>query len=156
MFYAHNTVAVIVEQPASLRTDADTEPRFLIVEEVSDGRVVFNQPAGHLEAGETLAAAALREALEETGWQVELTALVGLYQYVPESDGECYIRCCFAARAVAFDPHHRLDADIIRTHWFSRAELLARRQSLRSPAVLRVIDDYLGGQSAPLALVSTL
>lgn len=154
-FQPHKTVAVVVEQPDWLRDTSDSAPRFLFVEESADGRVVLNQPAGHLEADETLQQAAVREALEETAWQVELTAFIGLYQYVAPANGECYIRSCFAARAVHHHSERALDADIIRTHWLTLPELTERESQLRSPLVARVVEDYLGGARYPLTLVSS-
>lgn len=152
-WYPHQTVAVVVEKP---HADPTAAPQFLIVEEVSDGRVVFNQPAGHLEANESLAQAAVREALEETAWHVELTGFIGVYQTVSADNGICYIRNCFAARALHQDTGCALDSDIIRTHWFSLPDLQAQQTQLRSPAVLVVIEDYLRGQVYPLNLVRDL
>jgi 8-oxo-dGTP pyrophosphatase MutT (NUDIX family) len=164
-WYPHKTVAVVVEQdiehgagqPGSGLTA--TEPRlrrFLMVEEHSDGRVVFNQPAGHLEAGETLAAAAVRETLEETAWHVELTGFVGLYQYTSPENGECYIRSCFSAKALKHDGQRELDQDIIQAHWLTLDEITQRQAQLRSPAVLRVLKDYLNGKCMPLTAVVDL
>jgi 8-oxo-dGTP pyrophosphatase MutT (NUDIX family) len=117
---------------------------------------VFNQPAGHLEAGETLQQAAVREALEESAWQVELKSFVGLYQYIAPENAECYIRCCFTADAISHDPHRALDPEIIGTHWFSVDDLAQRQSQLRSPAVLQVIRDFLAGHQYPLTLVQTV
>lgn len=155
-FFPHKTVAVVVEQPGWLKITGDNTQRFLMVEENSDGRIVFNQPAGHLEAGETLQQAALRETLEETAWQITLTGFIGLYQYTSPENGECYIRSCFAGSAVSQDPGRSLDPDIIRTHWLSLPELQQRRAQLRSPIVLQVLQDYLAGQCYPLTLVKYL
>lgn len=152
-WYPHQTVAVVVEKP---RTDPTAAPQFLIVQEVSDGRVVFNQPAGHLEANESLAQAAVREALEETAWHVELTGFVGVYQTVSADNGICYIRNCFAAQPLHHDAGRALDSGIIRTHWFTLADLQVRQTQLRSPAVVVVIEDYLRGQVYPLNLVRDL
>jgi 8-oxo-dGTP pyrophosphatase MutT (NUDIX family) len=149
-FCPHNTVAVVVEQPAELKATGDNTQRFLIVEEISDGRQVFNQPAGHLEAGETLAEAALREALEESAWHIALTGCLGQYQYTSPENGECYLRTCFTAKALTHDSARLLDADIVQTHWLSRQELQQRQSQLRSPLVMQVIDDYLQGHIYPL------
>lgn len=152
-WYPHKTVAVVVEEP---RTATTLAPRFLIVEEISNGRVVYNQPAGHLEADESLAQAAVRETLEETAWHVELTGFIGLYQTESAETGTCYIRSCFTALAIRHDVDRPLDSDIIRTHWFSLAELKARQHQLRSPAVIAVVEDYLNGRVYPLSLVRNL
>jgi len=127
-----------------------------MVEERADGEVVFNQPAGHLEPGETLLQAARRETLEETGWEVELTHFLGLYQYVSPANEVSYIRSCFIATPVRVVPGCTLDQDIIRTHWLTIDEIRQLGTRLRSPVVLRVLDDYLRGITYPLSAITTL
>ncbi|MNF88822.1 Phosphatase NudJ [compost metagenome] len=139
----HITVATIVED----------QGRFLLVEEEADGRAVFNQPAGHLEADESLLQAALRETLEETGWEVELTAVTGIYLYTAPSNGVTYQRVCFAARPLRHHPDQPLDEGIIGPRWLTRDELLAEKDRWRSHLVLRCIDDYLDGERFPLSLI---
>jgi 8-oxo-dGTP pyrophosphatase MutT (NUDIX family) len=139
----HITVATIVED----------QGRFLLVEEEADGRAVFNQPAGHLEANESLLQAALRETLEETGWEVELTAVTGIYLYTAPSNGVTYQRVCFAARPLRHHPNQPLDEGIIGPRWLTRDELLAEKDRWRSHLVLRCIDDYLDGERFPLSLI---
>lgn len=140
----HVTVAVVVER----------DGRFLLVEEAAElGRVVYNQPAGHVEKGETLEQAAVREALEETGWDVKLTAFLGLYVYTPPFNRDLtYYRACYLAEAVTHHTGRALDTGILRAVWLSRDELAASDR-LRSPLVLRCVDDALAGQRFPLALV---
>ncbi|WP_285961882.1 NUDIX hydrolase [Pseudomonas tohonis] len=142
-FTPHVTVATLVED----------QGRFLMVEEISDGRAVLNQPAGHLEADESLIQAALRETLEETGWEVELTAVTGIYLYTAPSNGVTYQRVCFAARPLHHRPEHELDTGIIGPRWLTRDELLAHREQWRSPLIIRCIDDYLAGERFPLSLI---
>jgi len=147
----HVTVAVVVERAGKL----------LLVEEHIGGQLVLNQPAGHLEPDESLLDAAVRETLEETGWTVELTALIGLYQWqvpaAPEPDTDRhYLRIAFAAKPVAHDPVRPLDSGIVRALWLSPPELLAEQARHRSPLVWQIVSDYLGGQRAPLALVRSL
>ncbi|NVK41209.1 MAG: NUDIX hydrolase [Oceanospirillaceae bacterium] len=139
----HATVATIVER----------DGRFLLVEEISDGQRVINQPAGHVEEHETILAAAVRETLEETRWHVVPEHLVGLYTYRAPSNGVTYYRFCYTARALSEDPTARLDSDIVRAIWLTREELAARHEQLRSPLVLRCIDDYLAGRRFPLDFV---
>ena len=124
--------------------------RLLMVEEHAGGRVVINQPAGHLEPDETLQAAALRETLEETGWTVEAQHLVGIYQWRNPEHGEGVLRCCFAARALSHDPARPLDTGIRRALWLTREEIAALGERLRSPLVLASIDDWLAGARLPL------
>jgi 8-oxo-dGTP pyrophosphatase MutT (NUDIX family) len=142
----NTVVATIVEQ----------DGRFLFVEEEADGRAVFNQPAGHLDPGETLLDAARRETLEESGWHVEPTGLVGIYLVEPPGSAITYQRFCFRARAIKHDPSRALDKEIIRAVWLSRDELLAERARHRSPLVLRCVDDYLAGHDYPLSLIHDL
>jgi len=139
----HITVATIVED----------QGRFLLVEELKGGRLVLNQPAGHLEANETLRQAAVRETLEETGWDVELTGVVGIYLYTAPSNGVTYQRVCFAARPVQHHPLRSLDTDIAGALWLSRDELAAQPERWRSELVPRCIDDYLAGPMHDLELV---
>ncbi|MDD1012157.1 NUDIX hydrolase [Pseudomonas rubra] len=139
----HITVATIIED----------QGRFLLVEELKAGKHVLNQPAGHLEANETLPEAALRETLEETAWEVELTGVVGIYLYTAPSNGVTYQRVCFAARPLKHQPERALDSDIVRAVWLSREELLADPGRWRSELVPRCIDDYLAGPLYSLALI---
>ncbi|MDP1757956.1 MAG: NUDIX hydrolase [Pseudohongiella sp.] len=160
-WYPHKTVAVVVEQlPLGDVLNSATLPalprRFLMVEEIVQGQQVFNQPAGHLDPGETLFQAAVREALEETAWHVELSAFLGLYQYISPENNECYIRSCFIAKALHFDESRALDKDIVAAHWMTLDEIIARKSQLRSPVVLAVLEDYCKGQHFPLDVIKTL
>lgn len=139
----HATVAVIVEDP---------QGRFLLVEERSNGELVFNQPAGHIEEGEAVTEAACREALEETGWEVEPTAFLGMYRYIAPANGVTYFRFCFAARPL----HHvtdQLDDDIVAAHWLTLDEIRSLGDRLRSPMVLDCILDYREGRRFPLEVI---
>ena len=138
------TVAAIVEN----------DGRFLLVEELADGALVLNQPAGHLEHGESLIDACRRETLEETGWQVEPDAVVGLYRRIEPTTGITTLRVCFSARALAHDPGRPLDDGIARALWLSRAELAASAGRHRTELVMRCLDDYLAGARHPLALLA--
>ena len=139
----HITVATVIED----------QGRFLLVEEMADGRAVFNQPAGHLEANESLTEAALRETMEETGWEVELTAVIGIYLYTAPSNGVTYQRVCFAGKALRERPDSPLDEGIIGPRWLTRDELANQPERWRSELVLRCIDDYLQGERFPLSLI---
>ncbi len=130
--------------------------RFLMVEEEVNGRLAWNQPAGHLEDGESLAAAARRETLEETGWTVELQHLIGVHQWRSTEHGDAVIRFSFAARALGHDPQRALDTDIRRAVWLSRAEIAALGERLRSPMILHSIDLWLAGQRLPLGVLNHL
>lgn len=138
----HATTAVIVTR----------DDRFLMVEEQSNGQMVFNQPAGHVEPGESIFAAARREALEETGWAVELRHFLGLYTYLSPANGVTYFRFSFLADAT-HQQSSELDPDITAVHWLTLAEIKDRRDQLRSPLVLECINDFLEGKRYPLDLI---
>ena len=128
--------------------------RLLCVEEQANGRgLVLNQPAGHLEPDEGLAEAALRETLEETGWDVRLTAFVGAYQWkAPETDRH-YLRFAFLAEPLRHHPERPLDTGIERALWLTPSELEAERARHRSPRVGRAVADALGGRRQPLSVL---
>ena len=127
----HATVATIVEKDGKL----------LMVEELSHNKPVFNQPAGHIEEGETIFDAALRETLEETGWEVELKHFLGVYTYTAPQNDVTYYRFCFSAKAIE-QRTSTLDNDIIAAHWLTRKEINGLGERLRSPIVKKCIDDY--------------
>jgi 8-oxo-dGTP pyrophosphatase MutT (NUDIX family) len=135
---------------------AEHDGCFLLVEEEVHGRCVLNQPAGHLEPGETLPEAVRRETREETGWEFEPAALVGVYLYRSPTEGRSYLRFAFCGQARDHDPTRPLDREIRRVGWYARADLQARAAELRSPLVLRCIDDYLAGVRHPLGLLQVV
>jgi 8-oxo-dGTP pyrophosphatase MutT (NUDIX family) len=137
------TVAAVVERDGC----------FLLVEEETTDGVRFNQPAGHLDEGESLIAACVRETLEETAYAFEPTTLVGIYQW-PRPQGDLtYLRFAFAGKVGAHDPARRLDDGILRAVWLSLAEIEACVERHRSPLVLQCIRDYLAGRRFPLDLI---
>lgn len=140
---AHVTVATIVED----------QGKFLFVEELKGGKAVLNQPAGHLDPDESLQRAAVRETLEETGWDVELTSVIGIYLYTAPSNGVTYQRICFAAKPLRHNPEYQLDDGIIGPLWLTRDELVAQQERWRSELVLRCVDDYLNGERFSLDLL---
>jgi 8-oxo-dGTP pyrophosphatase MutT (NUDIX family) len=144
-WHPHATVASVVAR----------DGRLLLVEERIDGQLVLNQPAGHLEAGETLAEAAVREAREETGWDIELESFIGIYQWTA-ANGEHYLRFAFAGRAQGHDPARPLDTGIERAVWLTPTELREEAARHRSPLVWQVVADWLGGRRQPLSLVQSL
>ena len=130
--------------------------RYLMVEEQVKGRLAYNQPAGHLDDGESLLEAAVRETLEETGWTVELQHLIGIHQWRSTEHGDAVVRFSFAARAISHDPDRPLDAGIERALWLTRSEIVGLGERLRSPLVLQSIDAWLAGQRLPLSTLSYL
>ena len=144
----HVTVAAIVER----------DGRFLVVEEHTADGLRLNQPAGHLEAGETLLEAVIRETLEETAHPFTPEALVGMYMTHferPGSEGVTYLRFTYCGTSGTADTERALDPDIVRTLWMSADELRACPERHRTPLVMQCLDDYLAGRRFPLDFVHT-
>jgi 8-oxo-dGTP pyrophosphatase MutT (NUDIX family) len=137
------TVAAIVEQ----------DGRFLLVEEETTDGLRFNQPAGHLDAGESLVAACVRETLEETAYAFTPTELVGVYQWLRPQGDLTYLRFAFAGKVGAHETARVLDTGIVRAVWMSRDEIEASVERHRSPLVLQCVQDYLKGRRFPLELI---
>lgn len=140
------TVAAVIENNG----------RFLLVEERVSGKRVYNQPAGHLEDGESLCAAVVRETLEETAWHFQPTAIIGIYRWRHPARGNTYLRVTFSGPCLYHEAGRVLDADIERTVWLSADEIRLQPQTLRSPMVIRSIDDYLSGISYPLNILADI
>lgn len=139
----HATVAAVIERDGA----------FLLVEETKQGRRVLNQPAGHLEDGESLLDAVVRETLEETAWSFRPRGLVGIYRWRHPGIGETFMRTCFYGDPVAHHPERALDPDIDAALWLTLDELRAQSDRLRSPLVLRTLEDYLSGSRYPLEIL---
>ncbi len=139
----HVTVATVVHEAG----------RYLFVEEEIRGARVFNQPAGHLEPGESLIDAAIRETREETGHTVVPDALLGIYQWRNGHNDKEFVRVTFIAHSLTVDTDAPLDDGIIRALWLDRQAVEALNGQLRSPMVLRNIEDFERGQSFPLQLI---
>jgi len=139
---AHVTVATVIEQ----------RNKYLLVLENDQGRQVYNQPAGHWEENETLFEAAQRETLEETGCRIKLTGFIGNYIYQPAADSDTYHRSAFSAELIE-QTDLTLDPDIIETVWLSYEEILEQKDNLRSPLVLKTIEDFRDGQLYPLEVI---
>jgi 8-oxo-dGTP pyrophosphatase MutT (NUDIX family) len=140
------TVASIIER----------DGRFLLVLEETRNGPRLNQPAGHLESGETLPAGAVRETLEETGWHVKLAALVGIYRWEAADNRATFIRFAFCGETLRHDATRALDVGILEAVWLTHEEVAARRDEHRSPLVMRCIDDYRAGRRWPLGFVMEL
>ena len=145
----------IFRPDVTVATIVARDGRFLTVEESVRGELRLNQPAGHLEPNESLAEAARRETLEETGWHVEIEHLVGVYQWTSTA-GDHFVRFTFAARDLRHDAHAPLDSGIVRAVWLTRDEIAGAGARLRSPMVLKSIDDWLAGRRLPLAAIQSL
>jgi phosphatase NudJ len=140
-FKPNTTVAAVIHH----------QGKFLFVEEIDNSKVVFNQPAGHLEANESLVTAIKREVLEETGLALEPDYLCGIY-YFHRPDLKLYfLRFCFVIELDQWLTGKPQDNEIIDTHWFTLKQIKEKRQSLRSSMVLECIEDYLAGNKIPLS-----
>ena len=140
------TVAAVIER----------DGQFLFVEERVGNRMVFNQPAGHVERGEPLIEAVVRETLEETAWTFQPEALIGVYFWEHPEKQKTFLRFAFCGRVQSHDPLRELDRGIERAVWMTREQLLVRSARLRSPMVVQCLDDYLAGRRYPLDIVRTL
>ena len=141
----HATVAAIVER----------EGKFLMVEEEVYGEIVYNQPAGHLDPGESLIDAVIRETREETAWLFTPESLLGIYLWPQPKTNRSFLRFAFCGTCSDHQSEQMLDEGILRALWLSKEEL-QHSKKLRSPMVIQNIDDYLSGQRYPLEILSTV
>jgi 8-oxo-dGTP pyrophosphatase MutT (NUDIX family) len=142
----HVTVAAIVEQNG----------KFLLVEEETNRGNRFNQPAGHLEDGESIIAAAKRETLEESAYAFTPDAIVGIYQWKHPLNDITYLRFAFSGQLGAHYPQQALDEGIVRAVWMTLEEIKEKAALMRSPQVISCIEDYLNGQRFPLNVITHL
>lgn len=152
------TVAAVIAK------DFDGVQKFLLVEEETRDGLKFNNPAGHLDPGESLPQACARETLEETAFHFTPTAVVGVYMSrfqrasadTPTAEEDItYLRFAFSGELGAHVPGQALDEGIVRTVWLTADEIRASVEHHRSPLLLKCMEDYLAGQRFPLALVTT-
>lgn len=142
---------------AAIVSDAQEPPRYLLVEEHTPEGLKLNNPAGHLEPGETPEQGVVREALEETARAFTPTALVGVYlsRFQRPATGEdvTYVRMAYAGTVGEVLPGRALDDGIVRTLWLTLDEVRASAARHRSPLVLKCIEDLAAGRVHPLAAV---
>ena len=138
------TVAAIIEQ----------DGKFLLVEEQTSQGLQLNQPAGHLEANESLLQAVVREALEESAYDFEPQYLVGVYRWHAPASDTTYLRFAYCGRILAHYAGQALDNGIVRTLWMTPEEIRASVSRHRSPLILQCVEDYLAGKKYPLELVT--
>ena len=142
----HTTVAAIVER----------EGKYLLVKEKVEGKIVFNQPAGHLNPGESLIDAVIRETLEETQYEFTATELQGIYRFVPNQNSDStFLRYLFRGKT-GRNLNGKLDDGIISAEWMSYDEIQSCREHHRSPLVLQCIEDYLHKQPYSLDILSQI
>jgi len=138
------TVAAIIEQ----------DGRFLLVEEHTSQGLRFNQPAGHLEANESLLQAVVRETREESAYDFEPQYLIGVYRWHADNSDTTYLRFAYSGRVIAHHPGQALDEGIVRAVWMTPDEIRASAPRHRSPLILRCVEDYLADKRYPLELVT--
>ena len=137
------TVAAVVQR----------DGKFLLVEEETETGLAFNQPAGHLEEGESLVDAVVREALEETAYHFKPTHLVGIYNWKHPAKDVTYLRFAFAGELRGWEVDRKLDEGIVGARWLTLDEVKATQARHRSPLILRCIEDHLAGKCYPLDLL---
>ena len=138
----HLTVATVVERNGE----------FLMVRETKDGVQVLNQPAGHVEPGEDVIAAALRETLEETGWEVKITGFLGFSNAMSVVTGITYYRLVFTAEPVKFNQNAEIDSDIDSAEWMTLEKIKDPSNTPRSEMVHQAVDDFMSGRVFPLEI----
>ena len=141
----HVTVAAVIEK----------NKKFLLVQEEVSNRLVYNQPAGHLEEGENIVSAVKREVNEETAWRFEPEYITTIQLWRKSPKSPTFLRVCFAGKVHSLNTYQELDEGIVATHWLNREQILAKKTQLRSPLVLTSIDSYLAGEHYPLSLLKS-
>ena len=142
----NTTVASIIEQ----------QGKFLLVEEETADGIRLNQPAGHVENGETLVDAVIRETNEETAYGFTPEHLLGVYHWRHPQKDITYLRFAFIGKAGDHNPGQNLDTGVLRALWMSPDEIRASRAIHRSPQVLTCVEHYLAGQRFPLSVITHL
>jgi ADP-ribose pyrophosphatase YjhB (NUDIX family) len=132
------TVGALVEQDGS----------FLIIEERVAGDLVLTQPGGHIENGESPEAAAVRETLEESACKVRTNELLGVYLWIHPQTRRQFLRIMFTADLLRQENARSLDQGVVGVHWYNAADIRQRAGRLRTPIVLRCVEDYVAGRRA--------
>ncbi|MGC2049544.1 MAG: NUDIX hydrolase [Gallionella sp.] len=137
------TVAAVIER----------DGKFLLVEEETSQGLRYNQPAGHLEADESLLAAVMREVLEESAYHFVPQHLLGIYRWHSSESDTTYLRFAFTGALIGHDPDRPLDNGIMQALWLAPEEIRAAQKRHRSPLILRCVEDYLAGKRYPLDIL---
>ena len=138
------TVTAVVEQ----------RDRFLIVEKRSSGTIVVTQPGSHIKTGEAPEQAVVRGARLETGCQLAVSGLLGVYLYIHPQTRQQYLRIVYTADLVKENISRQLDEVIVDVHWYTLADIRHRSRELRSPIVLRCLEDFVAGKREPGELLA--
>lgn len=134
----------------------ERDDHFLMIEERSSGRIVVNQPGGHINAGESPEQAAEREALEESGCVISVTGLLGVYLWIHPQTRQNFLRIVYIADLVLEDPRRSLDNGIKAVHWYKLSDVKQRKRDLRSPIVLRSIEDFIAGKRQSVSVLANM
>ena len=145
-FKPNTTVAAIIE----------LNGKFLLVEEVTERGNRFNQPAGHLEYGESLIQAVIRETMEEAAYEFTPEALLGVYQWKHPHNDTTYLRFAFIGKVGVHYPLQELDDGIVQAVWMDIDEIRDKAGLMRSPQVITCVEDYLAGKRFPLDVITDL
>jgi 8-oxo-dGTP pyrophosphatase MutT (NUDIX family) len=142
--------------PTDLTVSAvvEVDNRFLIIEERSSGVVVVNQPGGHIEAGESPQEAIIRETLEEARCEIVVSGLLGLYLWIHPQSRQQFLRIVYIADMISENHSRKLDNGIYAVHWYTLADLVHRKRDLRSPVVMRCVEDYIAGHRQSESLLA--
>ena len=133
------TVSAVVEQ----------NDRFLMIEERSSGAIVVTQPGGHIETGESPEEAVVREAMEEAGCEISVAGFLGVYLWIQPQTRQQFLRIVYIAKILRENINRQLDKGVRAVHWYSLADIQHRKRDLKSPIVLRCIEDYVAGKFQP-------
>ena len=148
-----NPVVSVIRHQLIVAGVIEHEGRYLVIEEMADGKRVINQPAGRLEADESAAEGAMRETLEESGYLFNPTAIVGFYQWFHAEKNTLYLRLAFTGELADHKPQQPIDPEILGVRWMSISELEAEQDRHRSPYVLQCIRDHAAGTRFPLEII---
>lgn len=140
------TVAAVVEK----------DGQYLLVEEQTSSGLLFNQPAGHLEPGESIIHGSIRETLEETAYTFVPRSVLGVYHWHSPAEDTTFIRFAFSGSVSGHDPGRNLDSGIVRAGWFGIDEIRSMICCHRSPLVMKCIEDHLAGKGCPLDILTHL
>ena len=137
------TVAAVIERAG----------KFLLVEEQTSQGLRYNQPAGHLEADESLVAAVVSETLEESAYHFIPQHLLGIYRWHSSASDITYLRFAFTGKITGHEPGRKLDSGILQAEWLTPEEIRATVSRHRSPLILRCVEDHIAGKRYPLELL---
>lgn len=153
LLISKNPAASSIRHQVIVAGVVENDGRYLVIEEMADGKRVINQPAGRLEANESAAEGAMRETLEESGHLFNPSAIVGFYQWFHAEKNTLYLRLAFTGELADCEPRSPIDPEILAVRWMTIEELEAEQDRHRSPYVLQCIRDHVAGRRYPLDVI---